>query len=106
DIIATTTGRIIPQGKTKIIQPLDTGIVSAIHVSDGDHVKAGDVLIELNTAQTLADRDRYQRDLLQAELSLASLRGLAAMITKGGDLQTLRLVGAPTPADDGVGRAE
>src|SRR5262249_24110258 len=73
DIIATTTGRIIPQGKPKVVQPLETGIVAAIRVSDGDHVKAGDVLIELNTTQPLADRDRYARDLLQAKLNLARL---------------------------------
>ena len=78
DIVATAGGRIVPQGKTKIVQPADTGIVTAIHVADGDHVKAGDVLIELNAIQALADRDRFARDLLQADLALARLRGLAA----------------------------
>src|SRR5262245_17157360 len=77
DIVATATGQIVPQGKTKIVQPVDTGIVTAIHVSDGDHVKAGDVLIELNSTQVLADRERFVRDLLQAKLNLARLRGLA-----------------------------
>src|SRR5262245_29180108 len=78
DIIVTTTGRIIPQGKTKIVQPLQTGIVSAIHVSDGDEAKAGAVLIELNAAEILADRDRFRRDLLHANLDVARLRGLVA----------------------------
>lgn len=78
DIVATAAGRIVPQGKTKIVQPADAGIVTAIHVADGDHVRAGDVLIELNAAQPLADRDRFARDLLQARLNLARLRGLAA----------------------------
>ena len=80
DIVATAAGRIVPQGKTKVVQPADTGIVTAIHVADGDHVKAGDVLIELNAIQALADRDRFVRDLLQANLSLARLRGLAATL--------------------------
>jgi hemolysin D len=85
DIVATASGRIVPQGKTKIVQPADTGIVTAIHVADGDHVKAGDPLIELNSTQVLADRDRFARDLMQARLSLARLRGLAATLpgTKG-----------------------
>jgi hemolysin D len=85
DIVATASGRIVPQGKTKIVQPADTGIVTAIHVADNDHVKAGDVLIELNSIQSLADRDRFARDLLQANLNLARLRGLAATLpgTKG-----------------------
>src|SRR5262245_59195030 len=80
DIVATAAGRIVPQGKTKVVQPADTGIVTAIHVSDGDHVKAGDVLIELNSIQALADRDRFARDLLQANLTMARLRGLAAVL--------------------------
>src|SRR5207248_8451944 len=32
DIIATASGKIVPTGRTKTIQPLETGIVSAIHV--------------------------------------------------------------------------
>jgi hemolysin D len=43
-------------------------------------VKAGDVLIELNSNQVSADRDRFVRDLLQANLNLARLRGLAATL--------------------------
>jgi hemolysin D len=80
DIVATASGRIVPAGKTKIVQPADTGIVTAIHVTDGAQVKAGDILIELNANQVSADRDRFVRDLLQANLNLARLRGLAATL--------------------------
>ncbi|HEX9446805.1 MAG TPA: biotin/lipoyl-binding protein, partial [Dongiaceae bacterium] len=80
DIIATAPGKIVTEGKTKIIQPLETASVAAIKVADGDHVKAGDVLIELNATQTQADRDRFTRDLLQARLNLARLTGLQAAI--------------------------
>src|SRR5579885_2335209 len=48
DIIATASGKIVPTGRTKTIQPLETGVVAAIHVRDGDHVTAGQVLVELN----------------------------------------------------------
>lgn len=80
DIVATASGRIVPQGKSKVVQPADTGIVTAIHIADGDQVKTGDVLIELNSTQALADRDRFARDLMQARLGLARLRGLAATL--------------------------
>ena len=80
DIVAIASGRIVPAGKTKIVQPADTGIITAIHVADGARVKAGDVLIELNANQVSADRDRFVRDLLQANLNLARLRGLAATL--------------------------
>ena len=41
DIIASAKGKIIPSGRTKVIQPFETGVVRAIHVHDGQIVKAG-----------------------------------------------------------------
>src|SRR5262245_44707660 len=35
DIVTSAPGRIIAQGKTKVVQPLATGQVAAIHVADG-----------------------------------------------------------------------
>src|SRR5215469_18078940 len=46
DIIATAQGKVVPVGRSKTIQPLEAGTVTAIHVSDGDKVRAGDVLVE------------------------------------------------------------
>src|SRR5437588_415734 len=43
DIVATAPGKIIPSGRTKIIQPFETGVVRAIHVRNGQTVKAGEV---------------------------------------------------------------
>jgi hemolysin D len=99
DIVAIASGRIVPQGKTKIVQPADTGIVTAIHVADGDLVKAGDILIELNSNQVTADRDRFVRDLLQANLNLARLRGLAATLPgSAGEGRKPNLVDPPKDA--------
>jgi len=38
DIIAAAPGKIIPSGRTKVIQPFETGVVRAIHVRDGQSV--------------------------------------------------------------------
>jgi len=73
DIIATATGRIIPSGQVKLIQPFEIGVVKAIHVSDGDHVHAGDVLIELDPTTDEADQNRIKRELSQAEVDAARL---------------------------------
>src|SRR5262244_154999 len=43
DIIATAQGKIVPLGRVKVIQPLETGTVPAIHVRDGDRVREGAV---------------------------------------------------------------
>src|SRR5713226_9803309 len=48
DIVATATGKIIPTGHSKVIQPFETGVVRNIRVADGQNVNAGDVLIELD----------------------------------------------------------
>ena len=60
DIVATAPGKIIPSGRTKIIQPFETGVVRAIHVRDGQSVKAGDVLIELDPTMNEAELGHLQ----------------------------------------------
>ena len=76
DIVATAQGKIIPSGKVKVIQPLETGIVRAIHVRDGQMVKAGDVLIELNPTGAGADETRLLRELVTAQVNIARLEAL------------------------------
>lgn len=78
DIVATATGRVIPSGKTKIIQPFETGVVKAIHVSDGQKVNAGDVLIELDGTIDEAEADSLQKQLTAAQLDAARLKAALA----------------------------
>ena len=82
DIVASAPGKIIPTGRTKVIQPFETGVVRAIHVRDGQSVKAGDVLIELDPTITVAEREHIQSDLTGAQLDIARLR---AALSEGGD---------------------
>jgi hemolysin D len=78
DIVATATGRIIPTGHSKVIQPFETGVVRAIHVSDGQNVNAGDVLIELDPTIVEGELNHVQSDLLSAQLDVARLRAALA----------------------------
>lgn len=73
DIVATAPGKIVPSGRTKIIQPFETGVVRAIHVRDGQKVKAGEVLIELDPTMTDAERDHLKSDLLSSQMAVARL---------------------------------
>jgi hemolysin D len=61
DIIATAPGKIVPTGRTKTIQPLETGIISAILVRDGDRVAPGQVLVELDRTVNEAERNASSR---------------------------------------------
>jgi len=58
--------------------------VRAIHVQDGDHVRAGQLLIELDPTQPGADRDRLTHDLIQAKLDVARLTALKTAAEGGG----------------------
>jgi hemolysin D len=78
DIVTTSTGKIVPGGRTKLIQPFETGVVRAIHVRDGQTVKAGDVLVELDPTMTGADEERQKSDLVGAELDVARLQAALA----------------------------
>ena len=81
DIVASATGKILPSGRTKVVQPFETAVVRAIHVQDGQAVKAGDVLIELDPTANEAERDHARQDLLAERLNIARLRAALA----GGD---------------------
>ena len=83
DVLATAPGRLLPSGKVKVIQPLDPGVVRAIHVQDGDHVRAGQLLIELDPTEAGADRDRLAQDLAQTQLEVARLNALKPMAETG-----------------------
>ena len=78
DIVATAPGKIIPTGRTKVVQPFEIGVVRAIHVHDGDRVKAGDLLIELDPTMNAAEREHLQSDLIAAQLDVARLRAALA----------------------------
>src|SRR4029079_5148229 len=78
DIVATAPGKIIPSGRTKVIQPFETGVVRAIHVRDGQAVKAGDPLIELDPTMNAAERDRAKSDMIAAQLDVARLKAALA----------------------------
>jgi hemolysin D len=88
DIVATAPGRIIPTGGTKIIQPCESGVVSAILVHDGQSVAAGDVLIELDPTMSEAERDHLRSDLVSAKLDVARLR--AALSARPDAVQEFR----------------
>lgn len=78
DIVAVAQGKIIPGDRTKVIQPLEIGTVRAIHVQEGQTVKQGDALIELDATSSGADQQRLSNELMTAQLDAARLRALSA----------------------------
>ena len=67
DVIVRTEGRIVPAGKSQIVQHLEGGIVRRILVQEGEVVKAGQPLMELSDIQARAnlDQERSKSDALR-----------------------------------------
>lgn len=82
DVVATATGKIVPSGKTKLIQPSEVAVVKAIHVRDGQLVKAGDLLVELDAQITGADVERLRSEQLAAAIDEARATTLLAAIAE------------------------
>jgi hemolysin D len=87
ETVAVAQGKIIPGGRVKVIQPLEVGVVRAIHVEEGQHVAAGALLVELDPTEAGADVERLTRDLIATRLDIARLRALtvyAVIQAEGG----------------------
>jgi hemolysin D len=83
DVVATAQGKVVPNGRTKTIQPFETATVKRILVTDGQQIRAGDVLIELDATAIHADKNRVQGDLAVARLQVARGQSLLETIETG-----------------------
>lgn len=75
DIVVTARGKIIPDGEIKIIQPLETGVIKKILVKEGDFVKQGQTLMEIDTATTEPQLESLKANLDYINLERKRLRG-------------------------------
>lgn len=83
DIVAVAPGRTIVSSGTKVIQSAETAVVRRILVRDGQAVKQGDLLIELDSTATGADLMRAGEALLNARLAVARLSALTVALDDG-----------------------
>lgn len=85
DIVAVAPGRIIVSDRTKVIQPLEASVVKAVLVKDGDKVKAGQVLVELDPTMASADKasvqEQYKAALSEEQRTQALLQVLSKETT-------------------------
>ena len=82
DIIAPATGRIVPEGSIKTIQPAVTGVVTNIKVSEGEKVKKGQLLIQLDDSLAKADVHTAEQAVTVAKLE----RDILAKTLSGEDV--------------------
>ena len=83
DVHAVAPGKIETFGRAKVIQPLDPGKIAVMHVENGSHVKAGDLLLELDPAEAIAD-EKAQSDGLDASVAEVARRRFAINTVRAG----------------------
>ena len=73
---STTNQITAQQGMTQTIQPLETSVVAKVLVKDGDAVKAGQVLIELDATVANADQTSVTEQLKAAPVAIIEPPGI------------------------------
>ncbi|WP_422085553.1 HlyD family type I secretion periplasmic adaptor subunit [Variovorax sp.] len=76
DIVAVAPGKIIVSERTKIIQPLEVSVVKRVLVRDGDHVEAGQPLVELDPTTANADKTSIDEQLKSVQSEVLRTRAL------------------------------
>lgn len=89
DIVVTAQGKIIPNDKVKVIQPLETATVKQILVADGQEVKTGASLIELDSTVTYADVARLTSEYTVALLQSARAEGFLTALEANANIALL-----------------
>jgi hemolysin D len=88
EIVAVAQGKIKPQGNVKVVQPLDAGKVVAIHVENGQRIKAGDVLIEMDPGDAIADETDAAATLAAWKAETLRRRAAIALARQPGPIAT------------------
>lgn len=83
DIVAVAPGKTVVGSRTKIVQPAETAVVKRILVRDGQSVKQGDLLIELDATGTDADYTKAGEALVDARLAELRLAAMAVALDTG-----------------------
>ncbi|HEY0333278.1 MAG TPA: HlyD family type I secretion periplasmic adaptor subunit [Stenotrophomonas sp.] len=96
DIVAVAPGKMVVDSRTKIIQPADTAVVRRILVRDGQKVKAGEPLIELDATTTGAELAQASEALTEARLAALRLTALSKAIDSGATPRLAPAAEVPT----------
>jgi hemolysin D len=78
DVVVSARGKVIPTGDVKVVQPLETGVITKIHVKEGDYVQKGAILLEIDPSVDTADLEGKERNLNYSRLSLDRINAVLA----------------------------
>lgn len=71
DVVATAHGKLIPDDRTKVVQSIEAATVKSILVAEGERVRAGQLLVELDGTAERADSARLAGEIQESGLRAA-----------------------------------
>ena len=110
DIVVGAGGRVIPSERTKTIASVDVASVRALHVVEGQMVRAGALLVELDSSASDAEFQKAADRAVSAQLEMARGNALIAMVQaassgRGKGLPLLQAVVSATPLQQQAAQA-
>lgn len=84
DTVAVAEGRLVPEGRLRSVEAAEQGVIRSIEVREGQHVAAGQTLIELDPTIAEAEADTARSELATAGLTRARDSALIGYITGQG----------------------
>jgi len=78
DVVVSARGKVIPSGEIKVVQPIETGIVKKILVKEGDLVKKGQVVMEIDPSVTETNLESKSTNANLLNVEVERLKALIA----------------------------
>lgn len=76
DEVGHARGLLMPKGDVYKIHPIESGKIASIHAKEGQLVKAGQALVELDTEFAQKEVERLQQLLMADKIQLAQMQGM------------------------------
>lgn len=76
DVVVSARGKVIPHGEIKVLQPIETGVISKILVKEGEYVTKGQILMEIDPSVTETNLESKQHNLEVLQVETARLSAL------------------------------
>ena len=76
DIVAPTRGEVVARHRTRGVQALESGVVAALRVDEGERVRAGGLLVELDDTIVASEIRRLRAELREARHTGRRLRAV------------------------------
>lgn len=84
DTVAVAEGRLVPEGRLRSVEAAEQGVIRSIEVREGQHVTAGQTLIEFDPTIAEAEADTARTELSTAGLTRARDGALLGYIAGRG----------------------